>query len=256
MPPWFRKNPPFFMSGENSPHDVPPPASAPAMFDQVPVGVDMQGSGMQLSFGTGFLPDPPRPKAKRPRSNQPRQKILPEALNDDGPASNTAYQAAMADATLTISPQELGFLPSSYWVTSDSTFSDLVTKFFQRKNNANCRFPHKLFNALAIVEHRDTMWNLIGARWVTDDVFKIDKYIFGRLLGINSIEGGLFHRQGNFPSHGFIELSMAEVDEMKKQYGGLEDVDMDRVRLLRHPGGLFTKASDEETINKCKWISE
>lgn len=44
--------------------------------------------------------------------------------------------------------------------------------------------------------------------WVKDTVFKVDKCVFGRLLGIKSYDGGLFHSQGNFPSHGFRELTL------------------------------------------------
>lgn len=211
--------------------------------------------GANLGFGVPMIPEPPRPKAKKPRNSEPRVKKLPEDLNGDGPDCNAIYEQAIHDPGMVLSPQQLRFLPSSYWLNQDSTFGDIVTKFFQRKNNANCRFPHKLFNALAIVENDDSMWNLIGARWINDSVFKIDKLIFGRLLGIQSIEGGLFHKQGNFPSHGFVELSLAEMDEMKKAGLPVMDVDMDRYRLLHHPGGLFVHGSDEDTINKCKWVT-
>ena len=187
---------------------------------------------------------------KQPRQKTAKAKTLPLDLDVEGPMSNEAYQNALADQSLTVSPHDLGFLPSNYWLNLDSTFGDLVTKFFQRKNNANCRFPHKLYNALAIVDRTPEMYNLLGVKWVTDEIFKVDKLIFGRVLGISSIDGGLFHRQGNFPSHGFKELSQEELNELKATHD-ISDVDQDRIRLLHHP--LFNKQSKEESVNKCKW---
>ncbi|OHS96154.1 hypothetical protein TRFO_37668 [Tritrichomonas foetus] len=182
----------------------------------------------------------------------PKAKVMPTELDIEGPMSNEAYQAALSDNQLTVSPQALGFLPSNYWLNLDSTFGDLVTKFFQRKNNANCRFPHKLYNALSIVEQDPKMYNLLGVKWLTDEVFKVDKLIFGRVLGISSIDGGLFHRQGNFPSHGFCEISPDDFDNLKKSFD-LSDVDQDRVRLMHHAQRMFYKGCTEDSVNKCKW---
>jgi hypothetical protein len=181
--------------------------------------------------------------------------MLPPELDIDDPSSNRAYQAAMEDPNLTISPQAYGFLPSNYWVNLDNSFNDLVTKFFQRKNNANCRFPHKLYNALTLVDRNPLMYGLIGTQWVTDQIFKVDKLIFGRLLGINSVDGGLFHRQGNFPSHGFAELNIGELESLRATCD-ISDVDQDRVRLLFHKGGGFSRDSTEDAVTNCRWLTE
>ncbi|OHT00776.1 hypothetical protein TRFO_07753 [Tritrichomonas foetus] len=200
-----------------------------------------------------LIPPPPVPQQRKAqRKSQPKAKVLPPDLNIEGPSSNKAYKIALVDAQLTVSPQALGFLPSNYWLNLDSTFGDLVTKFFQRKNNANCRFPHKLYNALSIVEQDPKMYNLLGVKWITDTVFKVDKLLFGRVLGISSIDGGLFHQQGNFPSHGFCEVSGQELEQLKTNYN-LTDIDQDRVRLMHHPDGLFQKSSNEDDVNRCKW---
>jgi hypothetical protein len=201
-----------------------------------------------------IAPGPRRPK----RSNKPKlpktQKFPPE-LEIDGQTSNQAFQAAMDDACLSISPEAHGFLPSNYWVNQSVTFNEMVTKFFQRKNNANCRFPHKLYNALTLVDRNPIMQGIIGVEWVTDQIFKVDKLIFGRLLGINAIDGGLFHRQGNFPSHGFVELNPAEVSALKSTCN-VADVDGDRIRLMYHKGGDFGRHSTEDAVTDCKWITE
>lgn len=195
-------------------------------------------------------------KRSQRQTKAPKAKVMPPELDIEGPTSNEAYQAALNDPSLTVSPQALGFLPSNYWLNLDSTFGDLVTKFFQRKNNANCRFPHKLYNALAIVDQDPKMYNLLGVKWITNDIFKVDKLIFGRVLGISSIDGGLFHRQGNFPSHGFREVSSTELAELKNKYGAeIADVDQERIRLLYHESKMFTKTSNEDSVTKCRWAN-
>jgi hypothetical protein len=115
---------------------------------------------------------------------------------------------------------------------TDATFSDLVTTFFQRKNNANCRFPHKLFNALAMVQ-------LVGVQWVSEKVFHVDKLIFGMAC----IEGGLFQGQGTFPSHGLADRPSAEITRLGVE--GLADFDEDRVKVLDHKRNLFARTSRE-----------
>jgi hypothetical protein len=201
------------------------------------------------------LPPGRPPKKQAAKSKPPRVKQLPQELEGQGPSSNAAYEAALASSSLSLSPQALGFLPSNYWLTADTTFGEFVTKFLQRKNNANCRFPHKLYNALAVVDHSPSMFPLLGVQWVTDRIFKVDKFIFGRVLGIMAVDGGLVHRQGNFPSHGFAELSLAEVDQLRGGFD-LSDVDLDRVRLLYHKGNSFAKGTTEDAVTRCKWITE
>jgi hypothetical protein len=195
------------------------------------------------------------PHRKASQRRDPKPKPLPHELDGDGPSSNAAYQAALQGGGISVSPHALGFLPTNYWLDVDASFGDLVSKFFQRKNNANCRFPHKLFNALAMVDNDPNMFHLLGVKWVTDRVFKVDKLIFGRLLGIGAIEGSLFHRQGNFPSHGFAEVSPAELSGIRA-IADVRDVDHDRIRLLYHTSGGFVKASDEDSVTRCRWVSE
>jgi hypothetical protein len=197
----------------------------------------------------------PGRKKSQNKNRQPKLKTLPAELEVDGPSSNADYQAALSDSSLVFSPQALGFLPSNYWLALDATFGDLVTKFFQRKNNANCRFPHKLYNALTLVDHNPMTFHLLGVQWVTDRVFKVDKWIFARLLGITAVDGGLFHRQGNFPSHGFAELTTSEIDALRATHD-ISDVDQDRVRLLIHKSNSFAKGSSEDSVTHCKWITE
>jgi hypothetical protein len=190
------------------------------------------------------------------RELQPSQlKSYPPALNHLGPDSNAAFRNAAANSTSVFNPYLLGFLPRTYWLPSIMSFGVLVSRFFQRKNNPNCRFPHKLFNALLLVSIDQSLWPLIGVQWVSNRVFKVGKLVFARLLGISSVDGALFHQQGNFPSHGFAELSTSEVAQLRQRMG-LADVDGDRVRLMAHVGGLFGRDVSEQTLHQCKWVAE
>ena len=194
-----------------------------------------------------------QPKSRRSKKERSsREKILPPELEDNSMSSNAYYRQQLANSNLVFSPRKLGFLPANYWIAEENTFGSLVTQFFQKKNNSNCRFPHKLYNGLVLVEANPEMYPLVGLKWITDTVFKVDKYIFGRLLGITSINGGLVHSQGNFPSHGFKELNNEEVMALKMKYS-LKDVDMDRVLLMKQSSGMFSKNCKEETLAQCKW---
>jgi hypothetical protein len=248
------------------PGDLSGSATAPGHSGYPGTGDGAQ-SDPNLRLGPGYFPgggippplfdlSPARPSKKQSsKSKTPRVKQLPPELDIPGPSSNGDYEAALSSPTLTFSPQTLGFMPSNYWLSVGTTFGEFVTKFLQRKNNANCRFPHKLYNALAVVDQNPAMYHLIGVQWVTDRIFKVDKLVFGRVLGLTAVDGGLFHRQGNFPSHGFGELTVGEFEQLKVAFD-ISDVDMDRVRLLCHKGNSFAKGSTEDAVTRCKWITE
>ena len=198
------------------------------------------------------LPDPIQKPKRSKKNKEPKVKVLPPELEDASFGSNKMYRDALSDQNLVFKTNQLGFLPANYWVSSDNTFGSLVTGFFQKKNNSNCRFTHKLFNGLLLVKNFPKMYPLIGLMWVTNDVFKVHKFIFGRLIGIQTIDGGLMHCQGNFPSHGFTEITGEEFFKLKTQYK-LDDVDQDVVRLMTHKSGKFTQESTEDILQKIKW---
>lgn len=209
-----------------------------------------QGSGAgyssQMEQTYQMVADPPTP-GKSKRKSGTRTKRLPAILDGDFPESNENYTKILQDPNVKLSPSQLGFVPKGFWVNDSITFGDVVNNFFQKKNNSNCRFPQKLYNALQIVSKNPEMWPYIGVCWMNDKIFKVDKYIFGRLLGISSFDGGLFHSQGNFPSHGFYEVyhdAALSID--------LTGIDFDRVRLITHSNG-FAQDVDENFINQLKW---
>jgi hypothetical protein len=152
-----------------------------------------------------------------------------------------------------VSPSHLGFIPGSVWTDQQIRFSDLVREFFQRKNNVNSRFSHKLFNALRLSEANPVYAKLVGVSWLTDTILKVDKRAFARLLGVRSIDGSLFHQQGNFPSHGFVEIGAGDVKDMCPSGIDLSSIDFENVRLLYHADGIFHRGCTERDIERCRW---
>lgn len=221
---------------------LPQVQGLPQTYEAVPV----QSYSVQMDQAYQAVSSAPAP-GKGKRKNGVRTKKLPQILNGESPESNDNYCKLMQDPNFKLSPLALGFIPRGFWVNDSVSFGDLVNNFFQKKNNSNCRFPQKLYNALQIVSKNPEMWPYIGVAWVSEKIFKVDKYIFGRLLGISSFDGGLFHSQGNFPSHGFREVyNDAELSV------DLTGVDFDRVRLITHTE-VFAKDVDEVFVNQLKW---
>jgi hypothetical protein len=184
---------------------------------------------------------------------RPALQCLPFARTVCSPQPQTEgdFQSACKDRSLTFKPYELGFLPKP-WPQRKRTFGDLVAGFFTRKNSPSSRFLHKLVNALKIVELDRHHFNLVGVAWVNDRVIKVDKLSFARLLGVRSVDGSLFHKQGNVPSHGFVEVDLAEARRMLRPEE-LEGVDGDVVRLVTHESGAFSRGNMPDIDPRCKW---
>lgn len=158
------------------------------------------------------------------------------------------FEAAASNTSWKLNPRQLGLIPSQRWSdVQEINFPDLITTFFHRKNSSSSRFIHKLYNALRISEAYPHYKNIVGICWVNDDVFLINKIIFARLLGIKAIDGSLFNQQGNFPSHGFIEL---EANQARKIF---PDIDLSVERLIKHHNRGFYRKCKEDDIIGCKW---
>lgn len=162
------------------------------------------------------------------------------------------FYAACIDPKLTLNPHKLGFAPASYWPDEEYTFGDIVEDFFRRKNHPNSRFSHKVYNALQISEKVPHLRKFIGLSWLSNTVMRVENNIFGRLIGITSIAGGLFHRQGNFTSHGFIDAP-ASIVRMDLGPDYIIPSEKDNYRLLIHSMGMVYRGCTEDDIAHCKW---
>lgn len=179
--------------------------------------------------------------------------VFPAELNNFSSESNANFKEALVCTNTKYRTLTIGLLPTHYW-SDEMTFGEIVEKFFQRKNNSNCRFSYKLFNALKLTEYYPNLYPLIGVRWITEHVFEVDKLVFGRLLGISSIDGSFFHQQGNFTSHGFVNLSYEETMQYIQSGMVSDDIDFDRRRLMYHRNHIFFRSCKEESITSCKWF--
>ena len=168
------------------------------------------------------------------------------------PISERLFEDVCVDQSVQISPKNFGFIPLSAWSAESVTFGTLVSSFFRRRNSTSSKFPYKLYNALRITEFWPDYFPHIGVKWITDSIIWVNRESFARLLGVKTIEGGLFHQQGNFPSHGFEELSFEESEKVAAQLG-LGKIDLSVMRLIRHTNGLFRRDSKESDLERCKW---
>lgn len=193
------------------------------------------------------------PAAVSPTIRRPSYtRVLPRAEfhHDD-----SEFIAARCDPSLRFNPRQIGFIPVTLWDDQDRTFGEVVAEFFQRKNNANSRFSHKLFNALRLSEWNPIYRPLVGVFWLNQTILRVDKWAFARLLGIKSIDGSLFHQQGNFPSHGFFEIGAGDVQKWCPPELDLTGVDFENVRLLIHTESLFKQGCTESDIETCRWAN-
>lgn len=141
-----------------------------------------------------------------------------------------------------IHPIDYDFRPKEEWEDKKLSLSYIEENHFKVRSSRKLHFEHKLWNALMITKLRPELFPIIGVKWVTSEVIKIDKDIFGRLLGLTRPTAALFNPQGSLASHGFVEVDIDEKDEPGKS-----------VRYVRHKQGTFNSTSGPEELSNCKW---
>jgi hypothetical protein len=88
-----------------------------------------------------------------------------------------------------------------------------------------------------------TAYYYIGAIWLTQTVMKLDSQTFTQLLGIQAVQGGLFHKQGHFSRHGFRQV-MKDTRIIEGINLDLQDVDDYLVRLFADEHNRFSRDSE------------
>lgn len=177
-----------------------------------------------------------------------RRNVVPwTSATESAIRSDQLFNDLIRNPAATLNPARLGFIPSFFWPDRDIPFVDLVYDFFQRKNNVNCRFIHKLYDALRMATVSAVYAELAGVQWVSPNVIRVAKGQFARLLGIKSIDGSLFHQQGNFTTQGFVELNREQAAMYCPNFD-VSQVDFDDVRLIIHQPGIFTSTATEQQL--------
>ena len=121
------------------------------------------------------------------------------------------------------------------------SLNDLKLLYFSRRNGAARQFDFKLYNALCITEKYPDAYEHVGAMWINDTIMKINSNVFAELLGIHAIQGGLFHKQGNFSRHGFVHVYKQNFRDLKNTL--CSDVDDYNVRLYTDNLHKLTRGS-------------
>ncbi|KAK8834611.1 hypothetical protein M9Y10_013194 [Tritrichomonas musculus] len=172
--------------------------------------------------------------------------------------ASKSFEEKLKDNSLKINPFILGFEPQKYWVTMrhDHTFCQIV-HYFRSRLSKNTMFMYKLYNMLLLTTKVPQLKNVVGVFWVNKFVFCVEREKIARMLGLseNCVNGALFNMQGNFPTHGFIEVTSSNL----KEYGLTENnikfqVD---VYYYAHKDRSFTMRSmTAEEINDIKYKNE
>jgi hypothetical protein len=205
-----------------------------------------------------IAPSPPPVSTTVPMSRRYLPPPIPKLIHQSyhfAPAQPypwISFEEACGDLNLTVNPKKLGFVPREIWSFDEIPFGGLVVSFFRKRNSAHYNFPYKLMNALFLTAKEPQFFPFVGIRWVSDSVIFVEKTIFAKLLGIRTIDGSFFHQQGNFPSHGFIELQFQEAKQLAFE-SGLGEIDATNMRFMRHGTGGFTKYSSETDMALLKW---
>ncbi|OHT03646.1 hypothetical protein TRFO_28904 [Tritrichomonas foetus] len=152
-----------------------------------------------------------------------------------------------------INPMKLKFLPEEMWTDCYISFDTLKKAYFSQKLGVKVRFQHKLWNALQITKEFPNLYQMVGAIWVTDTIFKADMKIFGLLMNLLHPKQSLCVKNGSFPTHGFKEVSENEIDRKQLKFPGVMDnIDRNSVKFFYHEDGAFTFMNNPD-LDKCKF---
>ena len=125
--------------------------------------------------------------------------------------SAQSFNMAMSNRSLLFQPMALSFEPYEYWLFQERTlsFNDLVCKFFRHNKTNFTKFMYKLYDMLRITTVFPSLRHAVGVYFINNVAISVDKYAMINMLALNpkNVDGSLFHKQGNFPTHGFIEVS-------------------------------------------------
>jgi hypothetical protein len=180
--------------------------------------------------------------APKPRNLPPmQQSFLPRNIQTHGQPQQMSIK--FEPNIPIIRPKALKFVPESEWKAQSYSLTELRNSFFTRRNGIGRVFPIKLYHALLITKEFPDAYFYTGVIWVTNTVFKVNAALFANLLGIHSVQGGLFHKQGNFTRHKYSQIMIQSSPEFAAM-PECSDVDDFYIRLFTDPQERFTRDSE------------
>ena len=233
-----------------APRETPAPNHLPDIYTTCP---ELRKFSMIFSLPEAPAKPPPEPPKPRPAPPVPAPPVMPmQPFPRFAMPMAVPFFHVFDPNAHVIRPHELGFVPKSEWPPQVFTLWDLRQMYFTRRNGAGRRFDFKLYNALCITKAFPTAYALIGAAWIGPTVMKIHSQVFANLLGIHAVQGGLFHKQGNFSRHGFQQV-MRTSPAALALHVDLRDVDDYSVRLFTDQHNRFSRDTEfvvtEEMLN-------
>ena len=178
--------------------------------------------------------------------------------------TDVAFMRAVMSPFCKVYPASVGLVPTALWKGIECVrFGELVEVLFQRRNNDNSRFTYKMCNALLLTDDNPDLFCVVGLKWVNDSVMALNKRIFAQLLGIapTSVDGALLNSQGNFSTHGCVEVSRqvhlialgVTPEQIMEQRVAGEDY-----RFLVHAKGALKRSTPPAELEQSgiKWKKE
>jgi hypothetical protein len=150
-----------------------------------------------------------------------------------------------------IDPLELGFIPPCRWKSGETSLSNVIQEFFKARPSRILRFEQKLWNALALTRHNPMLYSQIGVKWVSMNLIKVNRDVFGKFINVSKPAAALYNNQGSFTTHGFVEVPLRDVNDVDKE--DLNDVDESITRLFRHRTDSFRMKSDQTEVMTCRY---
>lgn len=148
-----------------------------------------------------------------------------------------------------IEPHNIGLVPKIEWYPQILSLESLQANYFSKRSGAARQFDFKVYNALCITNAFPGAYNYIGIEWVDENTFKVDAKIFGTFLKMPAGDNSLYHKQGNFSTHGFEFVSKSSSPSylMNPKCIGVDD---SRIRLFIDTKHRFSRNTEFETANQ------
>lgn len=156
-----------------------------------------------------------------------------------------------------VDPKKLKLLPREIWGSKPPArlFSELSTSFF-RRNGRNIRFNFKLHNLLMITKECPQRYPVVGVLFIGPEYILVNGEVLAKVLGVktDSYRAALFHQQGNFKTHGFVELFPQNIDRnlLFPQYRDI-NINAENESIFTHE--YYNINSNQEDVESMRWVS-